>query len=115
DLFPQARDVKADHLQWREAGPVQAVADLLQGEAELPQREYLLQAGDVGACVEAVSHLGVQRRRQQANLVVMGGGAYREPGSLGQFTHLQGLRLHGESLRPAPSERVATTAWYGLT
>ena len=44
DLFPEASDVASDHLQRREALPVQAVADLLQREAELPQRDDLLAA-----------------------------------------------------------------------
>ncbi len=89
--------MKADHLQRREVGPVQAGADLFQREAELPQREHLLQASDISGRVEAVSRVGVQRRLQQANLVVMVECAHRKPGSLGQFTHLQGLKLHGDS------------------
>jgi hypothetical protein len=69
DLFPEARDVEADHLQRGEARPVQAVPDLLQREAELPQRQHLLQAGDVGCGVEPVSRRGVQARPEQADRV----------------------------------------------
>src|SRR5262249_43291369 len=76
---------------------------------------HLLQAGDISGRVEAVSRVGVQRRLQQANLVVMVECAHRKPGSLGQFTHLQGLKLHGDSPGRRPSEKVATTAWYRLT
>jgi hypothetical protein len=97
DLFPQARHMQADHLQRREAAPVQAVADFLQREAKLAQRQHLLQAGDIGACVEAVSRLGVQRRLQQANLVVMVQRADRKTRPPGQLTHLQGLKLNGDS------------------
>src|SRR5262245_11837473 len=97
--------MKADHLQRREVGPVQAIADLLQGEAELSQRKHLLQAGDIGGRVETVSRLGVQRRLQQANLVVMVEGAYRQPRSLGQFTHLQCFKLHGDSPGQRPRKK----------
>ena len=89
--------MKADHLQRREVEPVQAALDLLQGEAQLPQREHLLQAGDIGSRVEAVSRLGVQRRLQQANLVVMVERTDRKTRPPGQLTHLQGLKLHGDS------------------
>ena len=116
DLFPQARDVEADHLQRREAGPVQAVADLLQREAELPQRQHLLQAGDVAGRVEAVSRLGVQRRLQQADLVVMVQRADGQARPPRQLAHLQGLEPHGDPscrrLREQRPRRNGTTSRY---
>jgi hypothetical protein len=54
DAVPETGDVELEDLWQRELGPRQAVADLLQGEAQLPQRKDLQQAGDVVPVVEAV-------------------------------------------------------------
>src|SRR5262249_61750418 len=88
--------------------------DVHQVEAKLSQRQHLLQAGGIAACVEAVSRLGVQRWLQQTNLVVMVERTDRKARPPGQLTHLQGLKLHGDS-PGAASERMTTTTWYGLT
>src|SRR5262249_7588157 len=101
-------------LHRREAGPVQAVADLLQREAQLPQRQHLLQAGDVAGRVETVPRPGVQRRPQQAALVVVGQRADRQPRPPRQLPPLQGLEPHGD-LPAGASGTAATTEWYNLT
>src|SRR5215475_12246915 len=94
--------MKADHLQRSEAGPVEAVADFLQREAKLAQRQHLLQASNIDGGVEPVSRLGVQRRLQQANLVVMVKRTDRKTRALGQLTHLQGLKFHSDSSAGVP-------------
>src|SRR5262249_58275734 len=98
----QAREMKANHLQRRETRPVQAVANLLQRETKLPQRDHLLQAGDVASRVEAVARLGVQRRFQQTDLVVVVKRADGQSRPPRQLTHLQGLRWHGRPPPPPP-------------
>jgi hypothetical protein len=84
NLLPQAREVKADDLQ---------------------RRDHLLQSGDVAARIEAVSRLGVQRRPQQADLVVVMERADGQPRPPRQFPHLQGLESHGEPFCWRPREQ----------
>src|SRR5262249_50253727 len=97
DLPAQSGDMKANALERREAGPVQAVPDLVQGKAELPQRDHLLQAGDVAGRVEAMARLRVQRRLEQADRVVVMERADGQPGPLRQVPHFQRLEPHDDS------------------
>jgi hypothetical protein len=70
--------------------------DLVQGEAELPQREHLLQTRDVVCRVQAIPCLGVKRRLQQTDRVVMVQRTDGLPRPLCQFAYLQGLEAHGD-------------------
>jgi hypothetical protein len=62
---------------------------------DLQRRDHLLQSGDVAARIEAVSRLGMQRRPQQADLVVVMERADGQPRPPRQFLHLQGLESLG--------------------
>ncbi len=84
-------------------------------EAELPEREHLLEPRDVGGRVEPVPRLGVQRRPQQADLVVMVQRADGQPRPLRQLADLQRLNRMTIALLPASPGSVATTVCYGLT
>jgi hypothetical protein len=96
-LLAEPRHMEADHPQGREVRPVQAGGDLVEREAELPQRDDLLQAGDVGRRVQAVSRPRVQRRPEQADLVVAVQRPDRQPGPPRQLSHLQRLEPHGKA------------------
>ena len=77
----------------RTSGPERlAHIGVLLGKTITPVTD--LKAGDIGACVEAVSRLGVQRRLQQADLVVVVQRADRQTRPPGQLTDLQAVEAH---------------------
>ena len=83
---------------------------------EIPADVATAEAGDVVRGVETVPRLGVQRRFEQADLVVMVQRADGQPRPPRQLTHLQGLEAHGEPscrrLREQCPRRHGTTSRY---
>src|SRR5262249_5212613 len=79
------------------------------------QRRHCVKWGGIGGSVGPISRLGVQRRLQQANLVVVVERTDRKTRPPGQLSHLQGLKLHGDPPPAGALATGATTACYGLT
>ena len=75
---------------------VEQFGDLGEGEAEAAQRDDVVQSPHVVAGVAAVPRTVVQRRGQQADLVVMVQRADGQAGLFGQFAHAPGaFFVHG--------------------
>ncbi|GAC1463473.1 MAG: hypothetical protein NVSMB9_01010 [Isosphaeraceae bacterium] len=73
DLLSETLDVDANQLQGREPRRIQAIADLFQREAKLPERENLLQSGDIPRRVESLPRVVAYGGAEQADLIVVVG------------------------------------------
>src|SRR5690606_16826207 len=97
DLFAQPCKVQLEHVQVRgavAATPVQQLADLLQREPELAQREDLLEPRDLLLPVQPVAGAAARGRPQQPDPVVVVQGADGQPGPAGQLADLPVVPLH---------------------
>ncbi len=86
DLLGQQAVPGAQLVQGVGLGVLQDGGDLVEGEAEFPVEEDLLEPGEVGVTVEAVAGRAAVARGEQARLVVVVQGTHRDPCEAGDLS-----------------------------